>query len=549
MQAPRIKQICEIARLAGIREDELELFGNYKAKIKLDIFQRVGSRPNGKLIIVSAITPTKAGEGKTTTAIGLTQALGKLKKKVILCLREPSLGPVFGIKGGATGSGLAQVLPSEDINLHFTGDIHAVGSAHNLLSAILDNHIYFGNALNIDLNRIIWRRVIDINDRQLRYIQCGLGGKAHGFVHNSGFDITGSSEVMAILSLASDLGDLKKRLSRIIVAYTKKGEPVTAGDLKVVGSMAVLLKDAIKPNLVQTQEGQPVFIHGGPFANIAHGNNSIIATRLALKLANYVITESGFGAELGAEKFFDIVCRQANFKPDLVVLVVSVRALKIHGGQDENDLDKKNPQALEKGFSNLDHHIQNIAKFGVPVVVAINRFPKDCAEELEAIKLHCEVQGIKAVVSEVAERGGEGGIELAETVLKTLQEKPSSFKYLYPLEISLKKKIEIIARELYGAKDVEYSQKAEEELEDLEKLGFGNLPINMAKTPLSFTHDPKIKGAPTGWTLRVREVRIFAGAGFVIPITGDLMLMPGLPQRPLAERIDITSDGKIMGLI
>ncbi|MCM8793366.1 MAG: formate--tetrahydrofolate ligase, partial [Candidatus Omnitrophica bacterium] len=414
MQIPRLKQIYEIARIAGIREDELELYGNYKAKIKLEIFQRLSSRPRGKLINVTAITPTKAGEGKTCTAIGLTQALGRLKKNVILCLREPSLGPVFGIKGGATGGGLSQVLPAEDINLHFTGDIHAVTSAHNLLSAILDNHIYFGNTLDIDLNKIFWRRVMDISDRQLRYIQCGLGGKAHGFAHNSGFDITVSSEVMAILSLASDMADLKRRLERIIVAYTKEGKPVTAEDLKASGAMAVLLKDALKPNLVQTTEGQPAFIHGGPFANIAHGNNSLIATELALKLANYVVTEGGFGADLGMEKFFDIVCRLKDLKPDLVVLVVSARALKIHGGQDEEKQAEKNLVSLQEGFKNLDRHIENIRKFGVPLVVAINRFPNDYEEELKAIKLYCETKKVKAVISEVVTRGGEGGIELAE---------------------------------------------------------------------------------------------------------------------------------------
>ncbi|MCM8766382.1 MAG: formate--tetrahydrofolate ligase [Candidatus Omnitrophica bacterium] len=548
MPTLRLKQIREIARLAGIRDDELELYGDYKAKVKLDIFSRVGNRPSGKLINVTAITPTKAGEGKTCTAIGLVQALGKLKKNVFLCLREPSLGPVFGIKGGATGGGLSQVLPAEDINLHFTGDIHAVGSAHNLLAAILDNHIYFGNELKIDLNKIVWRRCIDISDRQLRYIQCGLGGKAHGFVHNSGFDITVASEIMAILSLAQDIGDLKERLSRIIVAYNQNGEPVTAGDLKASGALAVLLKDAIKPNLVQTSEGQPAFIHGGPFANIAHGNNSIVATKLALKLANYVVTESGFGADLGMEKFFDIVCRQENFKPDLVVLVVSAKALKIHGGQEEGKIEEKNLNALEEGFKNLDRHIENISKFGVPLVVAINRFPQDYEEELMAIKLHCEGRRIKAVVSEVVTRGGEGGIELAEAVLKTLQEHPSHFKPLYSLDLPLKKKIEIIATELYGARNVEYSREAEVELRHLQELGFGNLPVNMAKTQYSFTDDPKVKGAPLNWTLKVREVRILAGAGFVVPVTGEMMLMPGLPKHPLAEKIDLSEGGMIIGL-
>ncbi len=547
-QKAKLIQIPEIARLAGIRQDELELYGSYKAKIKLDIFKRVGTRANGKLINVTAITPTKAGEGKTCTAIGLTQALGKIKKNAILCLREPSLGPVFGIKGGATGAGFSQVLPMADINLHFTGDIHAVGAAHNLLAAVMDNHIYFGNELGIDLDRIVWRRAIDISDRQLRYIQCGLGGRTHGFVHNSGFDITVSSEVMAILALANNFGDLKKRLSRIIVAYTKDGKPVTAGDLKASGSMAVLLKDALKPNLIQTLEGQPVFMHAGPFANIAHGNNSVIATILALKLANYVITESGFGADLGMEKFFDIVCCQANLRPDAVILVVSAKALKIHGGQDEDKLDKENLKTMERGFKNMDRHLQNIAKFGVPAVVAINKFPNDSEDELRAIKRHCEAQGVRAVVSEVVAKGGEGGKELAEAVLKVIQERSSCFKPLYELKLPLKKKIEIIACELYGARKIEYSKEAEEELARLTDLGFGNLPINMARTHLSLTDDPKVKGAPTGWTLRVREIRISAGAGFVVPVTGEMMLMPGLPRHPLAEKIDIAEDGKIIGL-
>ncbi|MCM8783812.1 MAG: formate--tetrahydrofolate ligase [Candidatus Omnitrophica bacterium] len=548
MQTPRLKQIREIARLAGIREDELELFGEHKAKIKLDIFQRIASRPNGKLITVTTITPTKSGEGKTSTAIGLTQALGKLKKNVILCLREPSLGPMFGTKGGATGSGFSQVLPAEDINLHFTGDIHAVTSAHNLLASIIDNHIYFGNDLDIDLNKVFWRRAIDINDRQLRYIQCGLGGKVHGFVHNSGFDISASSEVMAVLSMALSVEDLKKRLSRIIVAYTKNGKPVTAGVLRASGAMAVLLRDALKPNLVQTCEGQPVLIHGGCFANIAHGNNSLIATKLALKLANYVITESGFGTDLGMEKFFNIVCQEADLKPDLALLVVSAKALKIQGGKDEKKVGEKNLRYLEAGFKNLDHHVDNVLKFGVPVVVAINRFPKDYTDELNAIKLHCEAKGIKAVISEVVAKGGEGGKELAEVVLRTLQVNPSFFKPLYKLELPLKKKIGIIATEIYGAKNVEYSSEAEKELEHLEHLGFGNLPVNIAKTHLSLSDNPKIKGVPTGWNLRIKEVKIFSGAGFVVPVAGETLLMPGLPKNPLAEKLDITSEGKIIGI-
>ncbi len=547
-QSARLRQITDIARMAGIREDELELYGNYKAKVNLSICERISNRKNGKLINITAITPTKAGEGKTSVSIGLTQALGKLKKNVILCLREPSLGPVFGAKGGATGAGFSQVLPMEDINLHFTGDTHAVVAAHNLLSSLLDNHIYFGNKLGVDKKNITWKRAIEISDRQLRNITCGLGGTKQGFVHPSGFDITGASEVMAILALAQDFRDLKNRLSKIIVAYDTNGKPVTAGDLKAAGSMSLLLKDAIKPNLVQTLEGQPVFIHAGPFANIAHGNNSVIATMLALKLANYVVTESGFAADLGTEKFFNIVSRQGKFNPDIAVLVVSARALKLHGGENENELNRENVEALHKGFPNLERHIRNIKMFNVPLVIAINRFPHDSPAELNAIKRRCDEMRVKAVITEVVAKGGEGGIELADTVIRTIQESPSKFKPLYELDLPLKKKIEMLACQLYGARKVEYSKAAEKTLNHLTELGFGNLPINMARTHLSFTDDPKIKGAPNGWTLKVREVRISAGAGFVVPVTGKMMLMPGLPQHPLAERIDIDEKGKTIGL-
>ena len=541
-------QITEIARKIGLRSDEIELYGNYKAKVKLSISERIKDRPNGHLINVTAITPTNAGEGKTCTSIGLTQALGKLKKKAMLCLREPSLGPVFGIKGGACGGGYAQILPMEDINLHFTGDIHAVGAAHNLLAAIVDNHLIKGNALKIDPKKIVWRRVMDISDRQLRKVIIGVDGGEQYLRRQTGFDITVASEVMAILALCRDMEDLKERLSRVVVAYTKDDRVVTAKDLKVVGSMALLLKDAIKPNLVQTLEGQPVFVHTGPFANIAHGNNSIIATSMALKLADYVVTESGFGADLGTEKFFNIVCRQANLKPEVVVLVASTKALKLHGGLREDEINKENQAAMIKGLPNLDRHIENIKKFGVAPIVAINKFLNDAPAELSLIKEHCNRLGVTAVVCEGVLEGGQGAVELAQEVVKTIQAHPSQFAPLYDLEQPIKEKIAAIATKIYGADDVEYIGSAEEDIKRLTKQGFDKLPINMARTQLSFTHDPKIKGAPTGWKLSVREVKVSAGAGFLVPITGEMMLMPGLPKVPAAERIDIAEDGKIIGL-
>lgn len=549
VQKVKPRPIIEIAHKIGLKDNEYELYGNFKAKISLDVFKRVKGRKDGRLIFVTAITPTPAGEGKTCTAIGLTQAFGKLGKNVILCLREPSLGPVFGIKGGAAGGGYAQVLPMEDVNLHFTGDIHAVGVAHNLLAAVIDNHVLKGNELGIDPLRITWRRVIDISDRMLRNIIIGLGGKTHGYPRETGFDITVSSEVMAILALAKDIKDLKKRLGNIIIGYKYNGSPAFAKELKVVGAMALLLKDAIKPNLIQTLEGQPVFMHAGPFANVAHGNNSLIATTMALKLADYVITEGGFGADLGMEKFFHIVCRQAKIKPDVVVLVASVRALKYHGGLEIKDLRKENMEALKKGLANLMRHVQNIRKFGIEPVVCINRFFSDKEKELETIRIYCEEElKVKAIVSEVVAKGGSGGIDLAEAVLATMRTHKPRFQYLYALDSGIKEKIEILAKKIYGADGVNYSKKAEKEIECLEKLGFGRLPINMARTQLSFTDDPRIKGAPVGWRLNVRDIFVSAGAGFIVPVTGEMMLMPGLPKHPACENIDIKDNGKIVGL-
>jgi len=546
---PRMKTISEIAKKIGLTEDDIEHYGKYKAKVTLDVLKRMKDKPNGKLICVTAITPTDAGEGKTVTSIGITQGLGKLGKNVILCLREPSLGPVFGIKGGATGGGYSQIYPMWDVDLHFTGDIHAVGSAHNLLAAIIDNHIAKGNKLNIDPTRIVWRRVVDMNDRALRKIIIGLGGMKEGGVpRETGFDITVASEIMAILALSKDIGDLKDRLGKIIVAYTYDGKPVFAKDLKVVGAMTLLLKDAIKPNLIQTLEGQPAFVHLGPFANIAHGNNSIVATMMALKLADYVVTESGFGADLGFEKFCDIVSRVAGVQPNMVVLVVSIRALHMHGGVPKENVKEKNVVALKKGFKNLDKHIENIRKFGLPLVVAINRFANDDIEELELVKRHCEELGVRAAYSEVVLKGGEGGIELAKAALETLEKEKSNFKPIYDLNLPIKEKIKIIATEIYGAKDVVYTPEAEETINILTKLGYDKLPINMAKTQRSITDDPKIKGAPRDWKLTVREVRISAGAGFIVPLTGQIMTMPGLPEVPAAEKIDITDDGYIIGL-
>ncbi|NLY52125.1 MAG: formate--tetrahydrofolate ligase [Firmicutes bacterium] len=546
-QAAKLRPIQEVGALLRLNEDDLELYGKYKAKVGAHVWERVKERPNGKLIYTTAITATPAGEGKTCTAIGLTQALGKMGKQVTVCLREPSLGPTFGIKGGAAGGGYAQVVPMEDINLHFTGDIHAVGTAHNLLAAVIDNHIFQGNELNLDPKRILWRRVMDMNDRQLRNIVVGLGGPGNGVVRESAFDITVASEIMAILCLAEDMEDLKRRLGQMLIGYTRSKEPVFARDLGVVGSLAVLLKDALKPNLVQTLEGQPAFVHGGPFANIAHGNNSIIATRLALKLSDYVVTEGGFAADLGAEKFFNIVHGYSGLTPDVAVLVASVRALNMHGGVAKDQVAETNLEALKRGLANLEKHIINLKKFGLPVVVAINRFPTDDAEELELVEQSCRQLGVKAAISEVVAKGGEGGIQLAEAVLEALEEE-SRFRPLYDWNLPIKEKMGILAREIYGADDVAYTPRAEQDIRDLTAMGFGGLPLCVAKTQHSLSDNPNLKGAPTGWTLTVREVRASLGAGFLVPITGDVMTMPGLPKEPAAKRIDIDKDGTIVGL-
>ncbi len=548
-QACALKPIQTIADQAGIAPDYLEPYGKYKAKISLDLFQHIQGRPNGKLIYVTAITPTPAGEGKTTTAIGLAQAFGQIKQPVLLCLREPSLGPVFGVKGGATGGGYAQILPMEEINLHFTGDIHAVTAAHNLLAALIDNHIYQGNALGIDPKRVIWRRVMDISDRQLRGIVAGLGGKSDGVARETGFDISVASEIMAILCLTTGIPDLKERLGRILVAYSYSNQPVYARDLKATGAMAALLKEAIKPNLVQTMEGQPALVHGGPFANIAHGNNSIIATRMALKLSDYVITEGGFASDLGAEKFFDIVSRVAGVKPDTVVLVASVRALKFHGGVAKEDLSQENLAALAKGFANLERHYRNLHElYQLPVVVALNRFPSDTQAELDFLAQKCQSLGARCAVSEVVVKGGPGGVELARAVLDSLSESAAGFKPVYDLDQPLAAKIAAVATRVYGAAGVTYTNQAQQELKRLEQLGYGKLPVCIAKTQMSFSDDPSLKGAPTGWKLTVREVRVMAGAGFVVAIAGTILTMPGLPKVPAAAQIDLDDDGRIRGL-
>jgi formate--tetrahydrofolate ligase len=546
-QACKMKPIREIAAKAGIAEEYLELYGNYKAKVNLAINQVMQTKPSGKLIYVTAITPTPAGEGKTCTAVGLTQSLALLEQKVLLCLREPSLGPVFGVKGGATGGGYSQVLPMDEINLHFTGDIHAVTSAHNLLAALVDNHLHQGNELRIDPKKVVWRRALDISDRQLRHIVVGLGAKGDGVMRESGFDISVASEIMAILCLAADLTDLKARLGRILVAYDLQGAPVYARDLKAAGALTLLLKDALKPNLVQTIEGQPVLIHGGPFANIAHGNNSIIATKMALKLADYVVTEGGFASDLGAEKFFDIVSRQG-VKPATVVLVASVRALKSHGGVEKAQLNQENLGALAAGCSNLERHINNLRNvYRLPVVVAINRFPGDSEAELELLAAKCRELGVRYARSEVVARGGEGGRALAIAVLASLND-PNDFQPLYTLEDSLKTKIAAVATKIYGADGVDYTKEAEQTLQNLTRLGYEGLPVCIAKTQNSLSDDPKLKGAPTGWRLTVREIRLLSGAGFVVAIAGQIMTMPGLPKVPAAEQIDILEDGTIVGL-
>ena len=544
-QEATLKPIVEVARDLGLGEDDLDLYGKYKAKIHLDVFDRLADRPDGKLILCTAITPTPAGEGKTTTNVGLSQGLAKIGKKVVTTLREPSLGPSFGIKGGAAGGGYAQVVPMEDINLHFTGDIHAITTAHNLCAAILDNHLFQGNELDIDIDSIAWPRVVDLNDRALRNVT--IGQKGEGVERETRFDITVASEVMAILCLATSIEDLKARLDRIIVAYNTKGEPVTAKDIKASGSMAVLLKDALMPNLVQTLENTPAIIHGGPFANIAHGCNSVQATKMGLKLADYCVTEAGFAADLGAEKFFDIKCRYAGLTPDAVVLVATIRALKMHGGVAFADLKAENLPALEKGLENLEKHVENLHLFGLPVVVAINRFPDDTESELALLDEKVKAMGSKVVLSEVWAKGGEGGVELAKEVVRMCEEEKPDFKYLYDLDKGIKEKIETIATTIYGADGVDYTPEAEVAIDRYAANGYARLPICMAKTQASLTDDKTKVGRPRGWRLTVREVRLSAGAGFIVPVCGKMMTMPGLPKHPAAEVIDLV-DGKIVGL-
>ena len=547
-QEAKMIPIRDVAAQYGISEDELELYGKYKAKFSDELLGSLEGRPEGKLVLVTAINPTPAGEGKTTTSIGLAQAFAKMDKKCLLALREPSLGPCFGIKGGAAGGGYAQVVPMEDLNLHFTGDFHAITSANNLLAAMLDNHIHQGNELRIDTRQIIWKRCLDMNDRALRNIVVGLGKKVDGFVREDHFVITVATEIMAILCLAEDINDLKERLSRIIVAYDLDGNPVTAGQLNAVGAMAALLKDAIKPNLIQTLENTGAIVHGGPFANIAHGCNSVRATKSALKLADIVITEAGFGADLGAEKFMDIKCRMADLKPDAVVLVATVRALKYNGGVPKTELAEENLEALAKGICNLEKHIENLQKFGVPIVVTLNSFVTDTQAEYEYIKKFCEERGCEFALSEGWEKGGEGGLALAEKVWDTLENKESDFHVLYPDEMPLKEKIETIAREIYGADGVNYEPAAAKMLDKLTELGFGNLPVCMAKTQYSLSDDQTKLGRPEGFTISVRDVFVNAGAGFVVVLTGAIMTMPGLPKKPAAFGIDVDNDGVITGL-
>ena len=547
-QEAELLPIREVAGQLGIEEKDLEYYGKYKAKLSDELWEEVKENKDGKLVLVTAINPTPAGEGKTTTTVGLGEAMGKLGKKAAIALREPSLGPCFGIKGGAAGGGYAQVVPMEDLNLHFTGDFHAITSANNLLAAMLDNHIKQGNALNIDTNHIVWKRCVDMNDRVLRNIVVGLGREADGVVREDHFIISVASEIMAILCLAENMKDLKERLSKIITAYDFEGRPVTAGQLNATGAMAALLKDAIKPNLIQTVENTPAFVHGGPFANIAHGCNSVRATKTALKLADYVITEAGFGADLGAEKFLDIKCRIGGLKPEAIVLVATVRALKYNGGVAKEELNAENLEALEKGIVNLEKHIENVAKYKVPCVVTLNRFVSDSDAELAFVKEFCESRGCEFALSEVWEKGGEGGIELANKVLSTLEQKESRFEPLYDTSLSIKEKIETIAKEIYGAAEVVYAPAAGQEIARLEKLGYGNTPVCMAKNQYSLSDDPKRLGRPTDFTVTIREVYVSAGAGFVVAITGTVMTMPGLPLHPAAERIDVDDTGKITGL-
>ena len=546
-QSCTMRPITEIADAAGVERNYLELYGNYKAKVDYKLL-RENSRPDGKLILVTAINPTPAGEGKTTTTVGLADGLRRLGKNVVVALREPSLGPVFGVKGGAAGGGYAQVVPMEDINLHFTGDFHAIGAANNLMAAMLDNHIQQGNALGIDVKRIVWKRCVDMNDRQLRNIVDGLGGRMQGVPREDGFDITVASEIMAVLCLSADIPDLKARLGRMVVAYTYEGKPVTAADLKAQGAMAALLKDALKPNLVQTLEGTPAFIHGGPFANIAHGCNSVMATRMAMRLGDYAVTEAGFGADLGAEKFLDIKCRLAGLKPSAVVVVATVRALKNHGGVAKADLNQENLEALEKGLPNLLQHVSNIRNvYHLPCVVAINAFPTDTQAELKLLEERCGQLGVNVALSEVWAKGGEGGKALAQEVLR-LCEQPNDFTFAYDTEDSIEDKLNAIAKKIYHADGVALTPNAKKQIKELEELGFGKLPICMAKTQYSFSDDPAKLGAPSGFTITVRNMKVSAGAGFLVALTGDIMTMPGLPKVPAAEKIDVDEKGKITGL-
>lgn len=548
-QAASLRPVADIAQeRLGIPADRISSYGAYKAKIDLGYLESLQKRPNAKMILVTAISPTPAGEGKTTTTIGLNDALNRIGKNSLICIREPSLGPCFGQKGGATGGGYAQVAPMEDINLHFTGDFHAIGTANNLLAAMVDNHIYWGNELGLDVRRVAWRRAVDMNDRALRDIVQSLGGPGNGFPREDGFDITVASEIMAIFCLASDLADLQRRLGNIIVGQTKDRRYIRAKDLKAVGAMAALLKDAIHPNLVQTLENNPAFVHGGPFANIAHGCNSVVATKAALKLADYVVLEAGFGADLGAEKFFNIKCRKAGFKPDATVLVATIRALKMHGGVAKEDLQAENLDALKKGFANLDRHIGNVKKIGVPVVVCVNRFSSDTQAEMDLLRELVATRDVPCVLSDHWGSGGAGAEDLAREVVHTLETKPSTFKPLYPDDMALVEKIRTVAREIYGAADISIDAVAAKKLEEFEKDGFGNLPVCIAKTQYSFTTDPALKGAPTGHIIPVRNVRISAGAEFVVVLCGDILTMPGLPRVPAAEKINLTPDGKITGL-
>ena len=546
-QEAQMQHIREIAAKLGLTEDDIELYGKYKAKISLDAWNKVKNGPDGKLVLVTAINPTPAGEGKTTTSVGLADAFHKLGHKVAVALREPSLGPCFGLKGGAAGGGYAQVVPMEDINLHFTGDFHAITTAHNLLAAVIDNHIQQGNVLDIDVRRVAWKRVLDLNDRALRNVVIGLGGKAHGVPRETGFDITVASEMMAILCLASDLEDMKKRLGEIVVAYSRDGRAIRAEELNVTGALTLLFKDAIKPNLVQTLEGTPALIHGGPFANIAHGCNSVMATKFALKFADIAITEAGFGADLGAEKFLDIKCRFAGIHPDAVVIVATVRALKMHGGVPKTELGKVDMAALEKGLANLTKHIENVHKFGLPAVVAINAFPTDTKEELDFVEEKCNALGASVALSQVWAKGGEGGVELAEKVLEAMKQ-PADFHYMYEVEQSIPEKIEAIAKAIYGADGVDFTAPAKKQLAEIEALGLDKMPICMAKTQYSLSDDATKLGRPEGFRITVKELRISAGAGFIVAITGNILTMPGLPKKPAAENMDIDVNGKITGL-